>query len=275
MTKLKHIQAVVLDWAGTALDYGSRAPAFVFQEVFRQRGVPITVAQAREPMGMAKRDHIKAIASMPDIASGWREKHGKDCSEADIDQMYADFIPLQKSVLSDYSQMIDGVVDLAKELQSNGIKIGSSTGYTRELMDDVVIPAAKQQGYEPDCVLGAEDAPKGRPAPFMLHEIARRFEVFPMWRIVKVDDTPVGVTAGRNAGCWSVGVTQTGNCVGLSKEEFEALSPEEQTSLIENAEQQLLAAGAHAVVRGTADLGPILADFDARLEAGERPAWPT
>jgi len=273
MTKLQHIQAVVLDWAGTALDYGSRAPAFVFQEVFRERGVPVTVAQAREPMGMAKRDHIKAVASIPEVASAWREKFGSDCSEADVDQMYADFIPLQKSVLSDYSQMIDGVVEFVNELQANGIKIGSSTGYTRELMDDVVIPAAKKQGYEPDAVLGAEDAPKGRPAPFMLHEIARRFEIFPMWRIVKVDDTPVGVTAGRNAGCWSVGVTRTGNCVGLSQEEFDALAGDEQTALLEKAEKQLLDAGAHAIVEGTADLGPILADFDARLEAGERPTF--
>ncbi len=274
MTKFQHLQAVVLDWAGTTLDFGSRAPAFVFQEIFRQRGVPITVAQAREPMGMAKRDHIKTIASMPEVAAGWREKFGREWTEEDIDQMYAEFVPLQKSVLADYSIMIDGVLEMANELKAAGIKIGSSTGYTRELMDDVVIPAAKEQGYEADVVLGAEDAPIGRPAPFLIHEIARRLEIFPMWRIVKVDDTPVGVEAGRNAGCWSVGVTETGNCVGLSKEEFAALSADEQKACLTKAEERLMAAGAHCVVRSTADLIPILTDFDNRLAAGERPEWP-
>lgn len=273
MANFNHIQAVVLDWAGTTVDYGSRAPAFVFQEIFRQRGVPITVAQAREPMGKAKRDHIHTIASMPEIAAAWREKHGSDWTEADIDQMYADFLPLQKSVLADYSQVIPGVVDMARQLQESGIKIGSSTGYTRELMDDVVIPAAKQQGYAPDCALGAEDAPIGRPAPFMLHDIARRFKVFPMWRIVKVDDTPVGIEAGRNAGCWTVGVTETGNCVGLSQEEFANLTESERTDRLADAERRLREAGAHAIVRSTADLIPVLEEFDNRLTAGERPDW--
>ena len=269
----REIQAVVFDWAGTTVDYGSRAPAFVFQEIFRQRGVPITVAQAREPMGKAKRDHILAVARMPEVAAAWHATNGQDCSEADIDAMYNDFLPLQKSVLGDYCQVLDGVVELVNWLKENGIKIGSSTGYTRELMDDVVVPAAAKQGYQPDCVLGAEDAHRGRPAPFLLHEAARRLDVFPMWRIVKVDDTPVGIEAGRNAGCYTIGISQTGNCVGLSEDEFTALSDEEKSTAIQKAETILEDAGAHTVATSVAEIEPILADFDARLLAGERPGW--
>ena len=53
-----------------------------------------------------------------------------------------------------------------------------------------------------------------------------RLDVFPMTSMVKVDDTPVGIEAGRNAGCWTVGVTRTGNCVGLSVEEIDQLAPD-------------------------------------------------
>ena len=67
MPSLKHLKAIVFDWAGTMIDHGSRAPAIVFQEIFRQRGIEITIDQAREPMGMAKREHILAITQMPDI----------------------------------------------------------------------------------------------------------------------------------------------------------------------------------------------------------------
>ena len=159
--QFRELQGIVLDWAGTTVDHGSRAPALVFQEVFRQRGVPITIAQAREPMGKAKRDHIHSIASMPDVAEAWKNHHGTEWTEDDIDAMYEEFLPLQKSVLGDYSELIEGVADLTVWLRAAGLKIGSSTGYTRELMDDVVIPAAAKQGYEPDFALGAEDAVRG------------------------------------------------------------------------------------------------------------------
>ena len=126
------LKAIVFDWAGTIVDHGSRAPALVFQEVFRRRGVEITAQQAREPMGMAKREHIKAIAAMAPVAEAWRRVHRADCTEADVDAIYADFLPIQKETLRDHSAVIEGVVDVVNWCRQRGLKIGSSTGYTRE-----------------------------------------------------------------------------------------------------------------------------------------------
>jgi phosphonoacetaldehyde hydrolase len=264
MPQLKHIKAVVLDWAGTMVDHGSRAPAIVFQEIFRQRGVPITVGEAREPMGMAKRQHIATVAAMPRVAEAWVAKFGSACSEADIDAMYEEFLPMQKSILGEHSQLIDGAADTAAWLKENGVKIGSSTGYTQELMS-IVVPAAAKQGYSPDCYLCAEDAPKGRPAPFLIFEAAKRMDVFPTWHMVKVDDTPVGIVAGRNAGCWTVGITKAGNCVGLSVEEFEALSDAEKADAISKASAKMLDAGAHMLAESAAE------HFDQQIEEGQLP----
>ena len=193
------ILGIVLDWAGTTVDHGSCAPATVFQEIFRRREVPITVAQARGPMGMAKREHIQTITQMADVANRWQERYGTPCGEGDIDAMYEDFLPLQKEVLSDHCVMIDGVAEMAHRMRSRGIQIGSSTGYTRALME-IVEPKAAEQGYEADFVLCAEDAPRGRPAPFLLFEAAKRMDIFPMYRIVKIDDTPAGIEAGKKRG---------------------------------------------------------------------------
>ncbi|MEM7314816.1 MAG: phosphonoacetaldehyde hydrolase [Planctomycetota bacterium] len=270
MTQLKHIKAVVLDWAGTMVDHGSRAPAIVFREIFAQRDVPITVEEAREPMGMAKRQHIATIAAMPRVAEAWLEKHGSPCTDQDIDAMYADFLPLQKSVLADHSQLIAGAAETAAWLKENGIKIGSSTGYTQELMS-IVVPAAAEQGYSPDCYLCAEDAPKGRPAPFLIFEAAKRMDVFPTWHMVKVDDTPVGIVAGRNAGCWTVAITKSGNCVGLSEEEYDALSEEEKSAVVARAATKLLDAGAHMLADSIADLPKLLQHFDQQIEDGLLP----
>lgn len=267
----KHLQAILFDWAGTTIDFGSCAPASVFQAIFSQRGVPITAAQARGPMGRAKRDHIATIGKMPAVDEAWRLKHaGIAMGEADIDAMYADFLPLQKETLGQHSQLIAGVPDIIDWCRSRGLKIGSTTGYTRELLD-IVCAAAAEQGYQPDCAFGAEDAPLGRPAPFLLFECAKRLSVYPMWHVVAVDDTPVGIEAGRNAGCWTIGITRTGNCVGLSELQWEELSVDHKTQALATAEQTLLAAGAHAVVESVADIRPVLESFEQQLSSGQLP----
>lgn len=268
--QFQRIKALVLDWAGTTIDHGSRAPAIVFQEIFRRREVPISLAQAREPMGRAKRDHIATIAAMPEVAAAWLAAYGRGCGDADIDAMYADFLPLQKSILGDHSHVIPGVPETIAECRHRGLKIGSSTGYTRELME-IVGDAARQQGYQPDCVLCAEDAPRGRPAPYLIYEAAKRLDVFPLWAIVKVDDTPVGIEAGRNAGCWTVGVTLTGNGVGLSVDEVAGLSADERKRVCDEAGEKLKQAGAHYLVESVADLLPVLVEIDNRMLQGEVP----
>lgn len=267
---LSHLQAIVFDWAGTTIDHGSRAPAIVFQRVFAKHGVEITIENAREPMGMAKREHIAAIGAIASVAESWQSAHGRPFNDDDVSIMYEEFLPLQMETLHEHCELIEGAAETVNECRRLGLKIGSSTGYTHELMK-VVSAAAKEQGYEPDCVLCAEDAPRGRPAPYLLHEAAKRMDVFPMWSIVKVDDTAVGVEAGRNAGCWTIGVTLTGNSIGLSAAEIDALSPEEQTQLHENASQKLVAAGAHTTVPSVADILPLLHDFNRRASIGNLP----
>ena len=268
--KCAHVTAVVFDWAGTTVDHGSRAPAIVFQEIFRRSGVEITAAQAREPMGMAKRDHIAAILAMPEVAAAWTSTKGHAATDADIDALYELFLPLQKSVLADHSEIIAGVPEAVAECRKLGLKIGSSTGYTRELME-IVTAAAAKQGYEPDCVLCAEDAPRGRPAPFLLYEAARRLEVYPLSTIIKVDDTPLGIAAGRNAGCWTVGITRTGNLVGLSAAEVAELSDSDLKARCDAAAGRLRAAGAHYVIESAADIVDVIRDVERRLQSEERP----
>ena len=270
MNQLKHIKAVVFDWAGTMIDHGSRAPAIVFVEIFNRQGIEISFAQAREPMGMAKREHIAAITEMPEVKSQWLAKFDRDCEDEDIDQMYEQFLPLQKETLRNHSQLIEGAAEAADTCRAMGLKIGSSTGYTRELMIDVKAKA-KEQGYEPDITLCAEDAPRGRPAPYLLFEAAKQLDVFPMQSIVKVDDTILGVEAGVNAGCWSIGITQTGNLLGLSEVEIQALSSDELNNQTSEISRQFQAAGAHLAIDSVRQMEQTLRRIDTAIEAGSFP----
>jgi len=160
------IQAVLLDWAGTTMDFGCCAPAVVFMEVFQRQGVPITLEEARAPMGAHKRVHIQSIGRLESVRRRWNEKHGRDPSEADVDKMFADFIPKQIECLSTYSELIPGTLDVVAELRRRGIKIGSTTGYTTEMMA-VNLKDGERQGYKPDSTVCASEVPAGRPFPHM------------------------------------------------------------------------------------------------------------
>lgn len=254
------IKAVILDWAGTTVDYGSLAPTQVFIEIFQRRGISITVAEARGPMGSAKRDHIAAVANLPRVAALWRERHGALPTDSDVQAMYDEFLPLQKQTLAERgSEVIAGVPEAIAELRSRGIAIGSTTGYTRALMD-VVAPIAARGGYAPDVIICSDDVSAGRPAPWMNFRAAEQLGVYPMDTIVVVDDTPLGIAAGRSAGAWTIAVSRTGNALGLSAQEVAALSAPELQGRLSQIESEFTAAGAHVVLHSVTELPRLLSN---------------
>jgi phosphonoacetaldehyde hydrolase len=267
---MQHVKAVIFDWAGTIVDHGSLAPMGAFVKTFAEFGVAITIEEARAPMGMAKRPHIAAICALPRVAEAWTKNHGRGLSEADIDALYAAFVPKNIAVAARYATLIEGVVDVAKALRAEGVKIGSTTGYTGEIMAEI-LPVAAQQGFSPDSLVCTGDTPDGRPTPFMLYKSLLDLGVWPAWSIVKVDDTIVGLAEGLNGGAWTVGVAVSGNEFGLSLKDTRALPPEERQSRRARAAARLAEVGAHYVIDSVADLLPVVALIEGRLARGERP----
>lgn len=256
------LRAVILDWAGTVVDYGSRAPVAALQSVFTPAGVPVTVREARESMGIAKKAHIRSILEIARVREAWIAKYGAAPSEADVDKLYAAFIPNQMQVLEEYSGLIPGVADAVRRMRSRGLKIGTTTGYNRAMLD-YLLERAAPQGFTPDCALCPDDVRAGRPLPWMCFLAAMRLEVYPMTALVKIGDTPVDIEEGRNAGMWTIGVTRTGNEIGVTEEEWARLEGVDRERLLENAERRLLDAGAHYTVGSVAECDAV---FD-RIEA--------
>jgi len=134
-----------------------------------------------------------------------------------------------------------------------------------------LMTGAAAQGYAPEISLCPEDVSGGRPHPWMCWKLGVDLHVSSMAAAIKIGDTPSDIAEGLNAGMWTIGVTTTGNEVGLSLAEWTALNPVAQSALREVAAAKLLAAGAHYVVDATADSLPILDEIDGRLARGERP----
>jgi len=264
------VKLVILDWAGTTMDYGCYAPAVVFIEVYKRRGVGISMEQARRPMGLHKRDHIQAISRMEEVAALWQEVHGRPVTEADVDEMFADFQPLQLQCLADYADLIPGTLETVAALREQGILIGSSTGYFTEAME-LLREEAARRGYVPDSSVCATQVPAGRPQPWMVMQNMMNTGVYPPEAVVKVGDTKPDIGEGLNAGVWTIGLAKTGNEVGLNLAEIEALDPEVLARKLAQAREGLARSGAHYVVDSIADILPVIEDINARLARGERP----
>jgi phosphonoacetaldehyde hydrolase len=267
---MERVKAVIFDWAGTVIDYGSLAPMGAFVETFAEFGVQISIEEARGPMGMAKRPHIVAIVTLPRVAQAWTKHHGHAPTEADIDAVYAAFVPKNLAVAARYANLIPGAAEVVAELRREGIKIGSSTGYTREIMAEI-LPVAAAQGFKPDSLVCTGDTSDGRPTPFMLYKTLLDLKVWPAWSVIKVDDTEVGIAEGINGGAWTVGVSVSGNCFGLSREDTAALRSDDFAERRKAAVNQLERAGANYVVDSVADLIPVVGAIEERLARGERP----
>ncbi|PWH12013.1 MAG: phosphonoacetaldehyde hydrolase [Anaerolineae bacterium] len=264
------LRAVILDWAGTAVDYGSFAPLAVFLQLFEQRGIHITPADARAGMGRMKKDHLRAILERPAVAQAWQARYGTPPTPDQIDDLFQQFVPLQLSILKDYADPIPGLLETVAECRRRGLKIGSTTGYLRSMMD-ILAPAAAARGYRPDSLVCPDDVPAGRPAPWMCFQNAMNLGVYPMSAIVKVGDTPVDIEEGLNAGMWTVGVTLTGSLTGLTQAEVAALAPAAREALHDRAAEQLYQAGAHYVIQEIGEFPFILEQIQLCLNYGEQP----
>jgi phosphonoacetaldehyde hydrolase len=255
------ITAVILDWAGTTVDHGSLAPVRTLQKLFASRGMPVTEEEARRDMGIHKKDHIRALL---------RAKMGAPHNEGEVEDLFAAFIPMQMDCLAAYSAVISGVPAMVEVLRARGIKIGSTTGYTRPMLD-LVLETAAAEGYQPDCALCPDDAGAGRPWPWMCYLNAIRLRTYPMHTMVKIGDTISDIEEGSNAGMWTIGIARTGNMIGLTAEEFAALPSAEQAARLDAARRQLTEAGAHYVADAVADCIPLVEQIEERLARGERP----
>ncbi|MDH1255421.1 phosphonoacetaldehyde hydrolase [Comamonas thiooxydans] len=268
---LSPLQAVIFDWAGTLVDFGSLAPTQIFVEAFASFGISITLVQARGPMGLSKWDHIHQLLQDESIAAQWQTVFGRTPTNEDVDAIYARFMPLQIAKVGEFSAPIAGAVQTLQWLRAHGLKVGSCSGYPREVLNQL-LPQAEGAGLKPDYVVAGDELEAGgRPGPFMALANVLALGIGDVRACVKVDDTVPGIEEGLRAGMWTVGLSLSGNEVGYSVEEFARAPEQEAEARVAVAEAKLKKAGAHYVVRSVADLPAVLAQIAAEMRAGKMP----
>ena len=241
------VDAVILDWAGTTVDYGSFAPVQAFMEVFKQYGVLPTIEEVRIPMGMLKIDHIRTMLKMERIRNAWVNIHGKEPGEQDAQALYAIFEEKLMTILGRFVDPKPDVPAAVERLRRMGIAIGSTTGYTDQMMA-VVAPAAKRKGYAPDVWFSPDSTDKkGRPYPYMIFRNMEALGLGDVRRVLKIGDTISDIKEGKNAGVLTAGVIVGSSEMGLSHEEFSSLPAGEKDRLCRQAAASFRRAGADEV----------------------------
>lgn len=258
MTK---IQGVIFDWAGTCVDYGCFAPVQAFKEAFLSIGIEATNDEVREPMGMLKIEHIKTMLEMPRIAQLFQAKYGRDYTMEDVQGIYQVFEAKLMESIAQYTDVKPYVLETVKQLRDHGIKVGSTTGYTDMMMQEVVA-SAKAQGYEPDCWFSPDSANgKGRPYPYMIFNNMQALGLDNVHKIIKVGDTTSDIKEGKHAGVISVGVLEGSSEMGLTQAEYEALDEQTRTDLLEKVEKRYRSVGADHVILNLSHLWDLIQQY--------------
>lgn len=272
------IKTVILDNSGTFVDPYVIAPAITFQKIFNNYKIPITMEEARGPMGLRKELHIAEILKIPRIQDEFFKRYGRKSNEEDIMNMYSDFIPTQLKILPEYCQLLPKVKETVDIMKDDGIKIGTTTGFNREMVN-CIVEKVKEKGIEFDHTVAGDDFPKEylhlgvRPKPFMLYQNLFKLDAWPIQSVVKVDDTISGIQEGISAGCWSVGITDYSNYMNInSLDEWESLNDIEKYARREYSRNKIIKeSGAHYVINEFDELLQVIQDINERLIRGETP----
>ncbi|MDM5285871.1 phosphonoacetaldehyde hydrolase [Peribacillus frigoritolerans] len=268
---MNKVEGIILDWAGTAVDFGCFAPVNVFVDIFKNAGLDVTMEEARAPMGMLKIDHIRAMLTMPRISSLWEEQYGRPFNEEDVEKLYAEFEPALMMSLADYTDPIPGVIETVEALRDRGLKIGSTTGYTDTMME-VVTANALRKGYGPDFHVTPDATHSvGRPYPYMIYRNMEKLKLAASWKVVKVGDTISDMQEGVNAGVWSVGVIVGSSEMGLSLDEYSSLPERDKQELISKTADTFMKNGADYTIKTMEELPELIDTINLLIADGKRP----
>ena len=260
----KKIQAVIFDWAGTTIDYGCFAPVEAFISSFKKYGIELSIDEVRAPMGLPKKVHIKKIISGDRVEKLWVNLYGRFPEESDIDAIYLEFDTCLRDSVMNHVDIKPYTLQAVESLRRSGIKIGSTTGYTKETMD-MILPEIKKNGYSPDCVLTPDNLPAGRPFPWMCYQNAINLNVFPMNSIIKVGDTASDIEEGVNSGCWTIGVVYGSSEMGLSLKDEMSIGEDKFKEKRETAVSTFISYGAHFVIDDLRELDEIIENINSLI----------
>lgn len=203
------IELAVFDIAGTTVEEHSAVYVALREAVEAAGGTPSS-QDIEDWMGASKRE---AITGMLTDASGVAPE------SAAVEKAFDDFRSrLDAAYRAVPPTPIPGVPEVLAGLRQRGIKVVLSTGFDREVTDNLLGVLGWDSSVL-DGVVCIDDVPVGRPAPYLIHQAMQRTGVQDVRSVLVAGDTARDLQAGTNAGAGIVIGVLTG---GVSRESLSA-----------------------------------------------------
>lgn len=265
------IKAVVFDWAGTTIDYGSRAPIIGFQAAFERFGVHLDEATIRQDVGLDKKAHVKKMLQDPDVWAKYVKQAPASTLEQAVASVYAAFQETIQAALTQTADLKPGVAAFLNYLDEKRILVATTSGYNQAMIQ-TLLPLVKKQGFQPTVNVTSElTSGVGRPAGDMLSYALKQLGVDDPASVMKIGDTVNDIKEANNAGAIAVGVVVGSNLIGMSETEFVCLDKLEQARLIADASGKFYEAGADHVVASMADVMPLIEHLNQEAARKQAP----
>jgi phosphonatase-like hydrolase len=189
-------ELLVTDFAGTTMrEEGSVLVAY--RAALERFEIPFAEADLTARRGASKRAVFRELAARHYAAGEVEAVAGEALSvfEGTLRQEYE----------TGEVRGVEGAEEVLRRLREEGIKVALASGFDRGLLDLLV----GRLGWRDlvDLTLASDDAPEGRPAPFLIYRAMIDLGVHDVGRVAVVGDTPLDLRAGMNARAgWVIGV---------------------------------------------------------------------
>lgn len=264
------LKAIIFDWSGTTVDFGSKCQQGAIQAAFQSEGVVVTDSHLHQCQNVAPSNDLRAILDLPEVATQWQATHGRLPNDQDVLLLSQRTEHQLLDLLPQAASPTPWLVQILEHIQKRGLKIGSSSDHPAKIMERLV-PLAAEKGFAPDFWVATDQVPQGRPWPWMFFKNLKHLQICPPALTVNVGDTIADVEEANNAGAWSVAVLESSRLVGRSQKELEALSAKNRKLILQQVSHQLAQAGAHLVIKNLSELPAALDQIEKRLLNGLLP----
>ena len=212
---IRGVKGVIFDLAGTLIDSGCRAPVHAMITAFARNGLVVTDEIVRADMGLPKRAHINAILDKSVMKSQWEGVFNNPPREVDIDRIYQSTNQELKKIVDYYSKPTPSAVELLHYLQANGIRIGITTGYSRDIINSLE-DRLHEAGIIYNNLVCADEVRNPRPYAGMINKIMDEWEIYNFGRhqFVKIGDTIADIQEAHAARLTSCQVIDTCSDLG-------------------------------------------------------------
>lgn len=125
---------------------------------------------------------------------------------------------LERTYRAEPPTPLQGIEDMFKQLRTQGVKVGLTTGFAREIVD-IILEAMGWDKDTVDVVVAGDEVAAGRPEPLLIQKAMAEVGLTDPAEVISAGDTEADVVSAQRAGVTSVGVL-TGH---LTTAQFQAL----------------------------------------------------